>query len=487
MMNIVNLEPETPLLSGEADSDMDGYQSILAEKLTTTSSIGHVRKLGVWSVCFITYFNVAGGPWGGEEIISDAGPLAGIIGMILFPLIWGLPLALITAELSTKFPQNGGYSIWVSEAFGGFWGFQESYWSWISGVVDSAVYPVLAFQMLIKAFYNGKFNFWLGWLLKSGLALLWTLPNLFHIEILGRGLSFLTAFTIIPFVVFVIITLSKGSLDFNRLGRISPISEFSGYSDLVNVLYWNFSGFDCSSTFAGEVRSPRKSYPKGLLMSLVLVSVTYMFPLVAATLRDDADTWASWEEGSFSTIMRDQVGVWMMHWVVVASFVSNFGMYAAEVFEDSWQLHGMAEVGLAPSIFAYLSPTFKTPWVAVLTSYAIVVVLVSFDFNFILTIDNFFSVASALLEISAFVKLRWDGGVRDEGKVFYVPLGWKSIVVALILPVSLGVFILASSILNSVESLVINACGLLFGVVCYYFMTFNSNFGYVEQDISPSG
>ena len=44
------------------------------------------------------------------------------------------------------FPVNGGYSIWVTEAFGGFWGLQESYWSWFSGVVDNAVYPVLIYD-----------------------------------------------------------------------------------------------------------------------------------------------------------------------------------------------------------------------------------------------------------------------------------------------------------------------------------------------------
>jgi len=46
--------------------------------------------------------------------------------------------------------QNGGYTIWVSEAFGKCMGFQEGYWSWISGVVDNAIYPVLAMNYLLK-------------------------------------------------------------------------------------------------------------------------------------------------------------------------------------------------------------------------------------------------------------------------------------------------------------------------------------------------
>ena len=32
---------------------------------------------------------------------------------------------------------------WVTAAFGPFWGFQEGWWSWLSGVTDNSVYPVL--------------------------------------------------------------------------------------------------------------------------------------------------------------------------------------------------------------------------------------------------------------------------------------------------------------------------------------------------------
>lgn len=42
-----------------------------------------------------------------------------------FPVqVWSVPEALITAELATAFPENGGYVVWVTAAFGEFWGFQ---------------------------------------------------------------------------------------------------------------------------------------------------------------------------------------------------------------------------------------------------------------------------------------------------------------------------------------------------------------------------
>eukprot|EP00966_Prymnesium_polylepis_P244202 5647378-Prymnesium_polylepis.1 len=47
--------------------------------------------------------------------------------MVAFTLCYSVPQAMITAELSTAFPDNGGYSLWVQAAFGDFWGLQESY------------------------------------------------------------------------------------------------------------------------------------------------------------------------------------------------------------------------------------------------------------------------------------------------------------------------------------------------------------------------
>ena len=66
----------------------------------------------------IIFFNVSGGPNGTEEIISSGGPLLGIGLLLLLGILFSVPQALMTAELSSAFPRNGGYSVWVTEAFG---------------------------------------------------------------------------------------------------------------------------------------------------------------------------------------------------------------------------------------------------------------------------------------------------------------------------------------------------------------------------------
>lgn len=59
-----------------------------------------------------------------QDAVAAAGPLLVILGFTVFPLIWSVPEALITAELATAFPEDAGYVAWVTAAFGPFWGFQ---------------------------------------------------------------------------------------------------------------------------------------------------------------------------------------------------------------------------------------------------------------------------------------------------------------------------------------------------------------------------
>ena len=53
----------------------------------------------------------------------------------------------------------GSDSLWVKAAFGDFWAVQECYWSLFSGVLDSALYPVLLYSTareMLKSLGHGS-------------------------------------------------------------------------------------------------------------------------------------------------------------------------------------------------------------------------------------------------------------------------------------------------------------------------------------------
>jgi amino acid transporter len=88
-----------------------------------------------------TYFMVAGGPYGLEDLIGRTGYAAAFAVLILTPLLWSLPTALMVSELATALPEEGGFYVWVRRGLGPFWGFQETWLSLAGSVFDMALYP----------------------------------------------------------------------------------------------------------------------------------------------------------------------------------------------------------------------------------------------------------------------------------------------------------------------------------------------------------
>ena len=69
-------------------------------------------RLNTWRLAALTFFTVSGGPFGLEGLVSAGGPLASVLGLLIVPWVWGVPMALMTAELSSAIPEMGGYIVW---------------------------------------------------------------------------------------------------------------------------------------------------------------------------------------------------------------------------------------------------------------------------------------------------------------------------------------------------------------------------------------
>mmetsp|Transcript_174537 Transcript_174537/g.559559 ORF Transcript_174537/g.559559 Transcript_174537/m.559559 type:complete len:179 (+) Transcript_174537:938-1474(+) len=106
-------------------------------------------------------------------------------------------------------------------------------------------------------------------------------------------------------------------------------------------------------------------------------------------------------------------------WMLVASAVGNAGMYLSEFVEDAYLLQGAAEAGIAPSFFAMQMLFTKSPYVAGIFQFAIISVMVVFDFGEILVFDNFFTGMAVLLQFVSFFVLRWRR--PDLPRPFVVP------------------------------------------------------------------
>lgn len=92
-----------------------------------TASARPAAHLGMLKLSALTFFAVAGGPFGVEPLVRTGGPGWAALGLLGVPYVWGLPMAMMTAELSTAMPESGGYIIWIHRAFGDYWATQARY------------------------------------------------------------------------------------------------------------------------------------------------------------------------------------------------------------------------------------------------------------------------------------------------------------------------------------------------------------------------
>ncbi|GJN21953.1 hypothetical protein PR202_gb09477 [Eleusine coracana subsp. coracana] len=397
------------------------------------------NKLSIIPLVFLIFYEVSGGPFGIEDSVGAAGPLLAIAGFLILPLIWSVPEALITAELGTMFPENGGYVVWVASALGPYWGFQQGWMKWLSGVIDNALYPVLFLDYLKSAVPALA-----GGLPRTaavlGLTAVLTLLNYRGLTVVGWVAICLGVFSVLPFLVMGLVSLPK-----LRPARWLVVDLHSvDWNLYLNTLFWNLNYWDSISTLSGEVDNPGKTLPKALLYAVIFVVVGYLYPLLAGTGAVPLDR-DQWSDGYFADIAKLLGGAWLMWWVQAAAALSNMGMFVAEMSSDSYQLLGMAERGMIPAVFAWRS-RHGTPLVGILFSASGVLLLSSMSFQEIIAAENFLYCFGMMLEFIAFVLHR----VRrpDAPRPYRVPLGTAGCVAMLVPPTALIVVVLALSTLK---------------------------------------
>ncbi|CAL5201907.1 unnamed protein product [Lathyrus oleraceus] len=445
----------------------------VTELPTTTTRTNQIKKISILPLIFIIFYEVSGGPFGSEDAVQAAGPLLTLLGFIIFPIIWSIPEALITAEMGTMFPENSGYVVWVSSALGPYWGFQQGWMKWLSGVIDNALYPVLFLDYLksaIPAVASGLPRVLATW----GLTIILTLLNYRGLTIVGFVAVFLGIFSLIPFIVMGFISIPK--LEPSRWVEVDM--HDLDWNLYLNTLFWSLNYWDSISTLVGEVENPKKTLPKGLFYALILVVLGYVFPLLIGTGAVPVDR-AVWSDGYFSDIAKIIGGVWLRWWLQAAAAVSNMGMFVAEMSSDSFQLLGMAERGMLPAFFIKRS-RYGTPIVGILFSASGVILLSWLSFEEIVAAENFLYCFGMILEFIAFIllKIKKPNAVRP----FKVPGGKVGAIVMCIPPTILIGFVLAFS---TVKVMVISLIAMVIGLVMQPCLKFVERKKWIKFSVSP--
>jgi amino acid transporter len=346
---------------------------------------------------------VAGGPYGIEDILGGAGYMKALAILLVLPLIWSFPTALMIGELASALPEEGGFYVWVRRAMGPFWGYQEAWLSLTASIFDMAIYPTLFLLYLNRLFPAWTLG-WRGTIWELALIAVCCLWNLRGAPAVGDGSMALFVILLAPFAVLVAAAVWHGLHLHGNTAWKSGAAGSEGLSTAILVGLWNYMGWDNASTVAQEVEDPQRNYPRAMFLSTVVVALSYAIPLAAiayAGLDISRFTTGSWADAA--TLLA---GPWLGIAIVFGGTITGLGMFNALMMSYARLPMVLAEDGMLPS-FIGTHNRYGVPWVAVLLCALAWALALHFSFERLISIDLMLYGASLILEFLALIVLRF--------------------------------------------------------------------------------
>ena len=388
------------------------------------------------------YFLVAGGPFGLEDIVSKSGYTGAILILLVTPVIWAVPSALMVSELSSALPDQGGYYVWVTRGMGSFWGFQEVWLSLAGSVFDVAIYPVLFVS------YLGHLAPWMtaggrGAVLEIALvaaAAAWNLMGAKSVadSSLAMGIVLLAPFAVLTVYGFLHrATPTAGAVPLHNVDLLGGIL----------VALWNYMGWDYASTVADEVDRPQRTYPLAMAGAVALVAGTYVLPIAAVAMTGlDANRWSTGGWADVAKAVIPGAGQAIAVLITIGGVLGAWGTLNAQTMQYSRLPAVMADDGLLPPVFSRRRAANGAPWVAILACAAAWMVCLQLSFVKLIVLDVLLTGLSLLLEFAALVALR----IREPElpRPYRVPGGLAGAIGVGLLPLALLVL---TAVRNQVE------------------------------------
>jgi len=424
------------------------------------SSALHTTRLPVGTIFLVVFVLASAGPFGVEEMVSATGPGLALTLLLIVPLVWGIPLALVCTELASAVPDEGGSYVWVERGLGRFWAFQAGWWSSLSGVVDTALYVVLAVTYA---------NTWLGqpplvaWLMSVAVIVLFATLNVRSLRGMALSTAAFAVIILVPCAVLTVLGMAAWSqnpfVPFAHPEQSTPTSLGLG----LTVAIWFYSGYESMSTMAGEVAEPTRVIPRALVLALPVVIAIYFLPTLVGLA--SVGRWAEWSPDAGITLVdvaAELGGPMLAAAMMAGALVSSLGLYNAYLASCARTTLVMAERGLLPRTFARVHPRYGTPVGSIAITAVLHAILAMGSFQALLVIDVFLFVLNYLLVFAAAVSLR-----KKEPQLerpFRIPFGTAGLTMLVAVPSAVACLFLVA---NGAQALAWGAAAAATGPLAY--------------------
>ncbi|WP_019531687.1 APC family permease [Dasania marina] len=190
-------------------------------------------------------------------------------------IIFFIPFGLISAEMGTTYPEQGGIYAWVRDSFGGRWASRATWGYW----VNTALWNPAIF-ILFAAVFSQLFipDLALKWQIVLGIALSWIAVaiNIITLEV-GKWIPNIGAILKVVIFIAVIVGGLAYSQDHGMANQITFETLKPNWGEgmqYIPVIIYGMLGFELMCAGSDEIHEPAKNVPKAVLFSgLIIISL----------------------------------------------------------------------------------------------------------------------------------------------------------------------------------------------------------------------
>lgn len=294
--------------------------------------------------------------------LEIAGPASLVAWAIL--ALTAFPMAAVFARFSAEFPNAGGVSFLVRQAFGWRPGMAIGLFLLLLNLATNPILGLAAARYLAVLF---------GWddptvILLAGFAVMsvGVLTNMLGILVASR-----VQFALVVSLVVGLLTVVAVSAPAADVGRLSPFAPngWGAVGAALLVCFFSFFGWENVSHVADEVREPRRSYPRAALLGALVLGLLYFtLALVAAlVIPPEADADSTAVLAALLRFSRGEGAAQLGSALAVALLVVTTNAW---VLGASRLLYAMARDGVVPSGISRVSGRNGAPLAALAVAWA---------------------------------------------------------------------------------------------------------------------
>src|SRR5579872_3211357 len=381
-----------------------------------------IALINVCAICNIKNF----------PLLAEYG-LSIIIFLALSAVFFFIPVALVSAELASGWPERGVYT-WVKVALGPRLGFLAIWLEWIENVIW---YPTIlsfiasTFAYIINPDLANSKIYVMGAILITFWSM--TFVNFLGMRVSGWISSIAALFgTIIPIVLIILMGAAwifgghPVQIDISWKAVVPDLGSINQLVLLSGVLL-GLAGMEMSAVHAKEVKDPQRDYPRGIFLSAVLILIfsTLGALAIASIVPNSKIQLASGGMEAFRYLFEAFNMPWAMPIIAAITTFGALGMMSTWIVGPSRGLFATAEHGDLPPVF-HKANKHGMP-TNILITQAIIVTVLSMIFLFMPSVNSSYwaLVALASLLYMLMYILMFIAGLILHHKHAHVPRVYK--------------------------------------------------------------